>query len=153
MSTERLPPCGVYRTTVAIGGVEPNRLVYFHNHGDPGPGIYPPEDWKLNRAVWAKRGFTLPDDDVADTLEPLEEEGFYVVKEAFTCCENNCRTFEEGLFVQLGYNGFAEPILFVPEWTPSGFAIPEMGQPLDDDRLAKLEPIKVVQGKENGATS
>lgn len=150
MSTETLPPCGLYRTTEPIGGVEANRLVYFHNHGDPGPGIYPPEDWKLNRAVWSTRGFTLPDDETAATLEPLPAEGFYVVREPFTCCEKNCRTYEEGLFVQLGYNGFAEPILFVPEWNPSGFAIPEMGQPLDDDRLSKIELLKVTQGRAGG---
>jgi hypothetical protein len=45
-----LPPCGVYRTKTAVAGIEAGRLVYFHNHGDPGPGLYPPESWAQNRA-------------------------------------------------------------------------------------------------------
>ena len=46
-----LPPCGIYRTDLALGDEVPaGRLVYFHDHGDPGPGIYLPRDWVANRA-------------------------------------------------------------------------------------------------------
>ena len=51
------------------------RLVYFHNHGDPGPGIYLPQDWNLNRARWQQRGFTVPDADWSSSLESAERRG------------------------------------------------------------------------------
>src|SRR5690606_36395271 len=89
-----LPPCGLYRTTEAIGPVPADRLVYFHDHGDPGPGIYLPVAWRKNRAVFAEQGVTLPDPSLARTLRPLLAEGLYRVEQIFTCCERNCRTFE-----------------------------------------------------------
>ena len=55
VSTE-LPPCGLYRTVKPIGSIEAGRLVYFHNHGDPGPGLYFPESWSAQpRAVLQER--------------------------------------------------------------------------------------------------
>jgi hypothetical protein len=139
-----LPPCGLYRTRRAIGDVEAGRLVYFHNHGDPGPGLYLPRGWKANRAQWHTQGMTLADEGWAAQLEPLAPEGLYRVREAFTCCTKNCRTYEPELLVQLGYNGAGEPILFVPEWTEAGLALPEQGARLDADRIARLEPLKVA---------
>lgn len=142
-----LPPCGLYRTTEPIEGVPANQLVYFHNHGDPGPGVYLPEAWALNRARFSKRGTTLPDPSLAFTLERLPAEGFYRVLEEFTCCEKNCRTFGPDLLVQLGYNAQAEPILFVPELSDAGVALPQMGTKLARDRLGRLSPLKVATPK------
>ena len=142
-----LPPCGLYRTTRDIAGVPANRLIYFHNHGDPGHGIYLPERWVLNRAKFSRGGKTLPDNSLAHTLEPLPAEGLYRVLESFTCCEKNCRTFPENLLVQLGYNAEAQPLLFVPEWTDKGLSFPEMGTRLDPDRLRRIAPLKVVISK------
>jgi hypothetical protein len=144
-----LPPCGVYRTTAALGDDVPvGRLVYFHRHGDPGPGVYLPREWTANRARWHERGHTIPSETWAASLEPLLEEGLYRVREPFTCCAEACRTYEEDLLVQLGYDAEAQPLLFVPEWTASGLAIPEMGLRIDEDRLAKLAPLKVVESEE-----
>ena len=98
------------------------RLVYFHNHGAPGPGIYLPERWRNNRAVFAPRGSTLADPGDAALLQPLLAEGLYRVLEPFTCCEKRCRTYARELLVQLGYDGEANPIVFVPEWTDDVFA-------------------------------
>lgn len=140
-----LPPCGLYRTSVEIAGVPAGRLVYFHNHGTPGPGIYLPHAWSSNRASFAERGVTLPDVSLAATLAPLAPEGLYRVEETFTCCENDCVTYEPGLLVQLGYNGGAEPLLFVPVWTTAGLAFPEIGQRLDDDRIQKLAHLRVAE--------
>jgi hypothetical protein len=139
-----LPPCGLYRTRRALGDVAAGRLVYFHNHGDPGPGLYLPRGWKLNRAQWHANGVPLPDAEWARHLEPLLPEGLYRVREAFTCCEQNCHTYEPDLLVQLGYNGAAEPLLFVPEWTEAGLAVPEQGARIDADRVARLAPLKVA---------
>lgn len=142
-----LPPCGLYRTTEPIESVPANRLVYFHNHGNPGPGVYLPESWSANRAKFAKAGTTLPDENVAFTLSPLQPEGLYRVTTSITCCDKQCRTYPEELLVQLGYNGQGEPILFVPQWTATGLALPDMGNKLDADRLAALAPLKVSTPK------
>lgn len=142
-----LPPCGLYRTTEPIGNVPAHRLVYFHNHGDPGPGVYLPEGWTLNRAQFAKKGTTLPDENLAFTLEALPAEGLYRVLREFTCCEKQCRTYAPDLLVQLGYNGQGEPILFVPELSDAGLALPQMGTKLERDRLEHIAPLKVARPK------
>jgi len=145
--SDGLPPCGLYKTTIDIGSVPAGRLVMFHNHGNPGPGVYLPEDWHLNRATFSEQGETLGDPGLAVTLEPLPPEGLYRVLEPFTCCEKNCRTFDADLLVQLGYNGEGTPILFVPEWTPGGLAFPAVGTPLDTERLTRMAPLTVQQGE------
>jgi len=139
-----LPPCGLYRTTSAIGGVPAARLVYFHNHGDPGAGIYLPERWEGNRARFSAKGHTLPSDESAAALAPLLPEGFYCVTEAFHCCEKKCRLFEPSLFVQLGYDGAASPILFVPELMGASMALPERGVRVDDAVLSKMVALTVA---------
>ncbi|MCW5893544.1 MAG: hypothetical protein KIT14_23765 [bacterium] len=143
-----MPPCGLYRTTTALDGHVPvGRLVYFHDHGNPGPGIYLPRAWALNRAQWHDTGHTVSP-EFAATLDPLAPEGLYRVRETFTCCAQACRTYEPELLVQLGYNAEAGALLFLPEWTPSGLAIPELGVAIDADRLRALAPLRVVQGTE-----
>lgn len=147
-----LPPCGLYRTRRALGTAIPEgRLVYFHNHGAPGPGLYLPSGWSVNRARWHTHGTTLPDPQWAEHLEPLLAEGLYRVHTAFTCCEKNCQTFEAEQLVQLGYNGMAEPILFVPEWTSTGLAFPTQGTLVDRGRLTQLTPLKVAEAEEPSA--
>lgn len=140
-----LPPCGLYRTTVEIDGVPANHLVYFHNHGDPGPGVYLPESWQQNRARFRKQGTTLPTPDLAHSLEALPPEGLYRVLESFHCCEKLCMEFPDGQLVQLGYNGGGEPILFVPRWSDNGLQFPERGQKLSPDRLERMERLKVAR--------
>ncbi|MBS2032974.1 MAG: hypothetical protein JST54_34195 [Deltaproteobacteria bacterium] len=140
-----LPPCGLYRTNRELAGIPAGRLVYFHNHGEPGPGLYLPQSWKLNRAQFSERGQTLPSPSDASGLEPLPGEGLYRVREAFFCCAKQCRRFEPELLVQLGYNAAADAIVFVPEWTASGLAIPESGTGVDRARLSMLQPLRVAQ--------
>ena len=82
-----LPPCGVYRTVKPIGNVPAGRFVYFHNHGDPGPGVYLPQSWSHNRAKWAQNGTTVPADFDPKALAPLPAEGFYRVTAEFHCCK------------------------------------------------------------------
>lgn len=149
-----LPPCGLYRTTRALGDAVPaGRLVYFHDHGEPGPGVYLPSGWNHNRATWHDCGTPIPEPEWAASLEPLAAEGLYRVRERFECCEKHCRSFEPELLVQLGYNAAGDPILFVPEWTPAGLAFPEQGSLLDPGRVAKLAPLLVTQTKLPGGPS
>jgi hypothetical protein len=138
-----LPPCGLYRTLRPLGSIPAGRLVYFHNHGEPGAGVYLPQSWSLNRARFFAEGTSLPSPEWAENLEPLPAEGFYRVAEPFHCCEKKCRLFEKDLLVQLGYDAEARPLLFVPEWTPAGMAIPERGTAVDGLRLSKLAPLRV----------
>lgn len=122
-----LPPCGLYRTSADLGSIPASRLVYFHNHGDPGPGVYLPAEWRYNRAEFQSKGHVLEDLELVRFLEPLPPEGFYRVVESFHCCEKRCREFEQEGLVQLGYNANADPILFTPELVDSMLAVPAQG--------------------------
>jgi hypothetical protein len=143
-----LPPCGLYRTRRALGtDIPAGRLVYFHNHGDPGPGLYLPSGWAANRARWHPQGTRLPDTTWAENLEPLLPEGLYRVLASFPCCEKRCRTFAPDQLVQLGYTGEAEPLLFVPEWTEQGLTLPTTGARVEREHLERLAPLKVPRSE------
>lgn len=144
MSTEI--PCGLYRTTLAIeDAIKPGMLVYYHNHGDPGPGIYVPQDWVNNRAIFHETGTTVPDDRYAESLEPLLPEGLYRVVQEFYCCEDKCQHFEQDLLVQLGYNGDAEAILFVPAMVDAELRFPESGSIVEPWKLKQIAALKVPE--------
>ena len=114
--------CGIYRTRAAIGGVPEGRLVYFHDHGDPGTGVYLPERWIGNRARFQATGTTLPARTRPEAvLAPLPREGLYRVMRTFFCCAERCREYQPDTLVQLGYDAAATPILFLP--TLDGAAI------------------------------
>jgi hypothetical protein len=145
----KLPPCGLYRTTGPIASIPKGRLVYFHNHGDPGPGLYLPDTWVGNRVRLSERGTLLPSPEDVRLLEPLPEEGFYRVTEAFDCCEKKCRLFENEMLLQLGYDAEGRAIVFTPEIIDGMFAIPEQGSRIDHEKLQHLRLLKVpVQARE-----
>jgi hypothetical protein len=139
------PPCGLYRTTVALEGIPPGRLVYFHNHGNPGAGVYLPSGWRTNRADWHSHGQTVPGPDWSQTLEALPAEGLYRVKEAFFCCEKKCREYGAEMLVQLGYNAEAEAILFVPQWSGGALSFPERGTRIEKGNFSRLSLLSVAQ--------
>lgn len=148
-----LPPCGLYRTTGPIGPIEPGRLVYFHNHGNPGPGVYLPKAWTHNRAEFQEKGQTLSDPELVRYLEPLPPQGLYRVAEPFHCCEKKCRHFEEEALVQLGYNGNAEPILFRPELVDAMLAIPAQGWKTTLETTRHLRQLRVPVTRRDGLPS
>ena len=127
----------------AIGQIPEGRLVYFHNHGDPGPGMYLPEAWAGNRARFSRQGHLLPKPSDADHLIPLPAEGFYRVGASFHCCEKKCRLYEPEMMVQLGYDGAAHPILFDPNWQGAALTLPTRGTRIDFDALLQLHPLRV----------
>jgi hypothetical protein len=65
-------------------------------------------------------------------------------------CQKRCRLYDADLLVQVGYDTDAQPLLFVPEWTDAGLAIPEIGLRIDEDRLSRLAPLKVVETPHEG---
>lgn len=143
-----LPPCGLYRTVREVAGIPAQRLVYFHNHGTPGPGLYLPKTWTLNRAQWNETGHTLPDEASATALAPLPAEGLYAVEQTFFCCEQRCLEYPAGQLVQLGYDGGATPLLFIPELSARGLGFPERGNRLDAQHFGKLRPLRVAASTE-----
>jgi hypothetical protein len=149
MSATALPPCGIYRTTQPVGDIPAGKLIFFHNHGNPGAGVYLPASWKQNRASWHQNGTPIPGPWWAATLDPLAYEGFYRVREQFHCCEKKCMEFQLDQLVQLGYNGDADPILFVPEIRAEGFHIPESGMRIDRAQISKLQPLKTAMNIPN----
>jgi hypothetical protein len=148
VSTE-LPPCGLYRTVKKIGDLEAGRLVYFHNHGNPGPGLYFPERWSHNRAHFSESGMTVPDHFDPRSLRALPAEGFYRVKAAFYCCEKQCVKFEPDAFVQLGYNGAGKALVFVPEFAGGVIGVPDRGTFVDDAALENLVQLKLAEKRDD----
>jgi len=142
-----LPPCGLYRTTGTLGSVVEGRLVYFHNHGTPGPGIYLPREWRYNRAQFEANGQTIDDLGLVRFLQSLPPEGFYRVLNSFHCCERECHLFEEETLLQLGYNADADPILFAPELVDSMFAIPEKGWKTTLEALSNVSQLQLPVSK------
>ena len=137
-------PCGLYRTTLAIeDDIQPGMLVYYHNHGDPGPGVYTPHDWVNNRVIFHDNGTTVPNEQYAESLEPLLPEGLYRVVREFYCCEDKCQHFEKDLLVQLGYNGDAEAILFVPAMVDAELRFPESGSIVEPWKLKQIAALIV----------
>lgn len=146
-----LPPCGIYRTKVEVAGVPAGRLVYFHNHGEPGPGLYLPAAWTKNRANFQTQGFTLPTPAAAKDLEALPSEGMYRVKNAFFCCRNMCKQFQADQMLQLGYNGLGEPIVFEPAWENGQFVLPEKGTRIDMASFAAMSALKIPEIRTEGS--
>lgn len=140
-----LPPCGLYRTTQSIAGVPAGRLVYFHNHGDPGAGLYLPSSWSANRASWSPSGHTLPDEAAAKHLAPLPPEGFYAVNAPFFCCEKRCVQFQPQQLVQLGYDGAGTPLVFLPTFGTLGLAFPDRGNAVSESDLSRLTLLRVAR--------
>lgn len=144
MTDEKKRPCGLYRTTIALGEAVPaGRLVYFHNHGDPGPGVYLPQTWNNNQVVFQQRGATVRDLTYIETLEPLLPEGLYRVVDPFYCCEEHCHHFEPEQLVQLGYDHSARPILFVPELMDQDLVFPTRGTKVEEAVLEKIRALTV----------
>lgn len=145
MPAPALPPCGLYRTTAAVGDVPSGRLVYFHNHGDPGAGVYLPEKWAHNRATFSSRGHTVPADFDPRVLKPLPREGLYRVVTSFHCCAKKCVEYAPETLVQLGYDGNGRAILFIAELAGGAFSLPGKGTIVEDDQLGKLAALVVRQ--------
>lgn len=139
-----LPPCGLYRTRGQVGSIPAGRLVYFHNHGEPGPGLYLPAGWKRNRVQLSAQGTLLPSPEDVRWLEPLPPEGFYRVTQAFHCCEKRCRLFEVDALLQLGYDASGQCIVFVPEVVDGMLAVPEQGSRIEHKELEHLRQLKVA---------
>ena len=147
----QLPPCGLYRTRATIGAIPAGKLVFFHNHGDPGPGLYLPSGWRRNRVELQDRGQTLEDPDLMRHLEPLPPEGLYRVLEPFFCCAQKCREFQPETLVELGYNAEGQAILFLPEMVEGMLAIPTSGTAIDHSSLSRLKQLRVaVSGQRTG---
>ena len=145
-----LPPCGLYRTLAPIGSIPAGRLVFFHNHGQPGPGLYLPASWEHNRVKLQAKGTLLPSPDDVRLLEPLPPQGLYRVTESFECCEKRCRRFEPEQLVQLGYDGQGRAILFQPELVDGQLAVPERGNSIDHGHFARLRKLALRETDRGG---
>jgi hypothetical protein len=149
LNKESKRPCGFYRTTLALGDKIPaGILVFYHNHGEPGPGLYLPQRWHRNQAIFHRHGIIIPDASYADSLELLPPEGFYRVVEGFYCCEEKCRFFKPHLLVQLGYNRRAEPIIFLPKLYQGEIYLPERGSQVHREKLDNLCQVTVELSEE-----
>ena len=138
-----LPPCGLYRTTAALGDVPAGRLVSFHNHGDRGPGVFLPTGWLHHRAQFGAVGVAIPSTGWSRTLDALAPEGVYRVREPFYCCERECRLFARDLLVQLAYTPEAAPVVLPFAPRDGALVLPAQGNLVDRASVARLSPVQV----------
>jgi hypothetical protein len=138
-----LPPCGLYRTTAALGDIPAGRLVSFHNHGDRGPGVFLPTGWIHHRAQFGAVGAAIPSAGWSRTLSPLAPEGVYRVREAFYCCERQCRLFAQDSVVQLAYTPDADPVVLAFAPRDGALVLPLQGNLVERAVVARLAPLQV----------
>lgn len=144
---EKKPPCGLYRTTVAMPGKEEQvpagRLVYFHNHSEQGPPIVlMPSKNTNNKWTFHTRGYLVESPAFVDTLAPLPREGFYVLRANLSVGEG---FLTERSLVQLGYNPKGEPILFLGERKENNISFPKRGAGFKSDSIFKeLDPVNFI---------
>jgi len=149
MSKDKAVPCGLYLATAGIPGrLDAGTVVFYHNHGDLGPGVYTIDRYEGNRAVFSDRGVPLPYSGYERTLRALLPEGLYLVRETFSCCARQCQVFEKGTLVQLGYRRDGTPLLFSVVWQADGPGTSELGTRIVKSALALLEPVKLLEPSE-----
>lgn len=146
--TDELPPCGLYRTTVAYPERAENlpkgRLVYFHNHSDQGdPLVLLPKSNAHNVWTFHDRGYLIKQAAWVRSLSPLKREGFYTLGEHFHTPDD--RLVPKGQIAQLGYNADAEPILFFPtfEAETNSLVFPVKGMKIAAHIFAALQPVEL----------
>jgi hypothetical protein len=140
-----LPPCGLYKTTRPLPNkeqwVRENLLVYFHNHSQQGPPLLLlPASNEHNRWTFHDKGYLIRDQEFVDTLESVEDEGFYILTEPLYLSEDEF--IQERTLVELGYNRAAEPILFMGKFEENAIIFPESGLKCTAEIFDMLEPAE-----------
>ncbi len=112
---ERLPACGLYRTTRALPGHEQEvsapLLVYFHNHSDGGlPRVLVPDRVVGNRWRFRGEGICFRAFSWVESLVRLPAQGYYVLERTFRFAKG---AWPKGALVQLGYTRKGEAMLFL----------------------------------------
>jgi hypothetical protein len=148
----RLPDCGLYRTTKPLPGHEEKipagSLVYFHNHSDEGslPSVLSPDHnvhnrWHFHGPPVVFRGLTW-----VETLESVPREGFYTLRRELNF---EGGTWPKGAIVQLGYTPKADPILFIARvrsrLDENDLYFSDRGVGIKKDQLNLLEPAAVYE--------
>ena len=150
-SMNELPPCGLYRTTSPIAGVDANRLVYFPTTtARPGPGIYLPESWRNNRASFAKNGITLSPGFDPRVLRGAATRGFLLGHRCILLLREEVRAVRaRGVRPARLHLAPAARWVFVPELGAGGASrSPSAGTAVDDVTLANLVLLKLPERRE-----
>lgn len=147
MADEALPPCGLYRTTLAhpdrAQQVPASRLIYFHNHSSHDiPVVLMPQENTNNKWKFSDGGYLVRTLSWCRSLIPLRPEGIYTVGAGFPAGRGRIGTDQ---LVQLGYNRDGDPILFFPRYDPAtnGLVFPTEGFKIDTNILAALRPVEL----------
>ncbi len=124
--------------------MEPNRLVYFHNHSDESSAhglILLPKDNHHNRWNFNDKGFLIKEERLLKLIAPLKPEGLYRLKEHFHSSETE--VVSQGALVQLGYNQKAEALIFFPKILTeiNGLIFPDKGMIITDKIYDYLVPV------------
>ncbi|MFT5042303.1 MAG: hypothetical protein ACI8TX_003288 [Hyphomicrobiaceae bacterium] len=139
-----LPPCGPYKTGVALSGHEDSVgadiLVYFHNHSDQGPAmVLTPHGNTNNRWAFHDRGWAVEEEAFVLGLIGLKPEGLYVNSEHIHISREEI--IPPRTLLQLGYNRDADTLLFIGRFEANTIGFPEQGYAFKTIEVqAMLEP-------------
>lgn len=154
----KLPDCGLYRTTKALPGhedkISAGMLVYFHNHSEQGPlpSVLAPDHnihnrWHFHGPEIVFRGLTW-----AESLEKMPLEGFYTLKRELTF---EGGSWPKGALVQLGYTRTADPILFIArqraQLAENDLFFSDKGVGIKRDQLSILERAEIFAEPDDGS--
>lgn len=144
-----LPDCGLYKTTAPLPNkeewVREELLVYFHNHSQQGPPLLLlPSSNAYNRWEFHDKGYLIRDPDYVETLQPLKDEGFYILSEPLYLSAEEI--IPDRTLVELGYNRAADPILFMGKFEGNAIEFPSKGLKCTREVFEMLEeaPFRVA---------
>jgi hypothetical protein len=156
MASNKLPDCGLYRTTKALPGqeekIQAGQLVYFHNHSDSGlPQVLAADHNVLNRWHFHGPGVEFRGLSWADSLQKMPHEGFYMLRRELTF---EGGSWPKGALVQLGYTKAADPILFIAQLRSkldeNDLWFSDRGVGITREQLSILEQVTVFQENAEG---
>lgn len=78
-----------------------------------------------NRWSFHDKGYLIRELGYIDSLQPVKDEGFYVLKEPIYLSRDEF--IPEETLVQLGYNRAADPILFLAKFNDDSILFPNSG--------------------------
>jgi hypothetical protein len=146
---QRIPamPCGLYRTTLAIPGHEQcvgaDLLVMLHDHRpEELPSVCLPSESAHNRWIFSDEDHAADDAPFLEHLEPLPDEGLYVLLDQIPLSEDPDHLLPAGSLVMVGYDRRGNCILYPARFEGLQIAFPERGYRFETAEVfASLEVV------------
>jgi len=146
---QRIPamPCGLYRTTLAMPDHEDcvgaDLLVMLHDHRpEELPAVCLPAETVENRWLFAEEDHAADDALFLEHLEPLPDEGLYVLQDEIPLSDDPDHVLAAGSLVMVGYDRQGNCILYPARYEGLKIEFPDRGYRFDTGEIfASLEIV------------